>query len=155
MASRISRRLTSLVLVAGGALLVAGCSASVTGGPAPNITFSAPGIEGEGGSGATLPEEWPSDVPIPDGMTLESAVKFETPEGKSMVASFQGPGDANEVARQMTDQLKSAGFKMESSFSGSDATGVSLWSKGNVKVSLTVAGGSGTVTVGETVLLET
>ncbi|MDZ7577796.1 MAG: hypothetical protein U0904_06445 [Candidatus Nanopelagicales bacterium] len=153
MATRIPLKLPGLVLAAGATLLVAGCSGSVQVAPEGSVDFSAPGVEGSVSDSATLPDEWPADVPVPEGLTVQTSTQFATEAGKSLSAGFEGPGDAKAVTQQLGSAFESAGFKQTSSFGSSEVGAVVLWTKGDIKVSVTVSGDSGKVTVSETVVI--
>jgi hypothetical protein len=89
------------------------------------ITGSADGedgsmsVEGEDGSfsgGATteLPDEWPSDVPTPDGLAIASA--FVVSETGSDAITVSGTVDGEDFLDEYGAQLEDAGFESTSEF---------------------------------------
>ena len=93
-------------------------------------SFSASGDEGEfnmeteDGSfrmeqGDEIPAEWPSDVPLPDGLSIGSSTVMQTDDGDSVMLS--GSTDSlDEFLADYTAALSDAGFESESTieFSG-------------------------------------
>ncbi len=79
-------------------------------------------ITGEGGG--ELPEGWPSEVTVPEGGTVTSAVAVSG-EDKGWTASLTYPDKSSqEVAAEVTSNLESAGFTLEGEFtSGEGAMG--------------------------------
>ena len=76
-------------------------------------------VEGEDGSfsgGATteLPDEWPSDVPAPDGLTIASA--FVVSDTGSDAITVSGTVDGEEFLDDYGSQLEDAGFDSTSEF---------------------------------------
>ena len=76
-------------------------------------------VEGEDGSfsgGATteLPDEWPSDVPAPDGLTIASA--FVVSDTGSDAISVSGTVDGEDFLDDYGSQLEDAGFESTSEF---------------------------------------
>jgi hypothetical protein len=76
-------------------------------------------VEGEDGSfsgGATteLPDEWPSDVPAPDGLTIASA--FVVSDTGSEAISVSGTVDGEDFLDDYGSQLEDAGFESTSEF---------------------------------------
>ncbi len=76
-------------------------------------------VEGEDGSfsgGATteLPDEWPSDVPEPEGVTIASA--FVVSDTGSDAISVSGTVDGEDFLDDYGSQLEAAGFESTSEF---------------------------------------
>lgn len=76
-------------------------------------------VEGEDGSfsgGATteLPDEWPSDVPAPDGLTIASA--FVVSDTGSDAITVSGTVDGEDFLDDYGSQLEDAGFDSTSEF---------------------------------------
>lgn len=87
-------------------------------------------VEGEDGSfsgGATteLPDEWPSDVPAPDGLTIASA--FVVSDTGSDAITVSGTVDGEEFLDDYGSQLEDAGFDSTSEFK-SDGTANRVYS---------------------------
>jgi hypothetical protein len=76
-------------------------------------------VEGEDGSfsgGATteLPDEWPSDVPTPDGLTIASA--FVVSDTGYDAITVSGTADGEAFLDEYGSQLEAAGFESTSEF---------------------------------------
>ena len=117
-------------------------------------------VEGEDGSEFSvgsdeLPEDFPSDVPIPEGGTVESSSSMKT-EGKAgwFVALSYADSDASELADQAANGMKDSGFKETSTFSADESTTTAFEGNG-YQVTVSVApdaeggGSSLTLTVAE------
>ena len=89
------------------------------------ITGSADGedgsmtVEGEdgsfsGGETTELPDEWPSDVPTPDGLTIASA--FVVSDAGSDAITVSGTVDSEDFLDEYGSQLEDAGFESTSEF---------------------------------------
>ena len=61
-------------------------------------------------SGADLPDDFPGDVPIPDGLSVEFSQRMETPDGTVFSVIGMVPGDPAEVSADYVARLESAGF---------------------------------------------
>lgn len=87
----------------------------------------------------TLPADWPQEVPTALGLTLVNAVKMDSPQGPTWSATWQGSGDATEVYTDLTDELRAAGFSEDSALDGGGGEGgISAWTRGTVRVQVTV-----------------
>jgi hypothetical protein len=74
-------------------------------------------------SGSELPEDWPTDVPEPEGVAIQQAMTFSEDEGSSIIVSGSIEGSGEEWANAYGGQLEGAGFEEESKFtSGGDVT---------------------------------
>ncbi|MEI2716384.1 MAG: hypothetical protein V9E98_05210 [Candidatus Nanopelagicales bacterium] len=148
---RSLRPLASTLFASGVAAvaLLTGCA-----GPEPAtlpvIESSAPGIEPA--PGTSLPEDWPTDVPTPQGLPLVNAIRLNSPEGPTWSATYQGDGDPDAVYQALSDDLRANGFTLDSGFGEGPIGGVSAWTKGDVRVQLTVLTQDGQAAVNITVL---
>jgi len=61
------------------------------------------------GSQASVPEDWPSDIPVPDGTVLSSA---SYPDGKQV--TVQPDGDALAAYNDIRSQVEAAGYTVRS-----------------------------------------
>ena len=79
--------------------------------PAPDGNHRGGGGSGPGGTeaGATLPADWPADVPAPPGVIQGSTHANAT----SWTVLTLAPGSAQAVMRQTVDSYRSAGFAAE------------------------------------------
>lgn len=68
-------------------------------------------------SGSEIPEDWPAEVPEPDGVAIQSAMTFAEDEGSSIIVTGTIQDDPEEWAGGYGDQLESAGFNEDSNFS--------------------------------------
>ena len=71
------------------------------------------------GTAGGLPDNWPDDIPVPAGVTIEGASVIETAEG--MLMTLGGTADdAAAVATAYAEQLESVGFErtMSNTFDG-------------------------------------
>jgi hypothetical protein len=74
-------------------------------------SFAVESEDGSFSSGSTseLPEDWPADVPTPDGMTITTASSMEATDGSAIQLSGTTDDPASFVA-DYTAQLESSGF---------------------------------------------
>lgn len=143
------RSVTLLAAVAVILVAIPGCAGSEPT-TLPVIESEAPGVQPE--PGATLPGDWPTDIPTPAGLTLVNAVRLNSPEGPTWSATYQGAGDPDAVYQATADDLRANGFTSDSAFDGGPGGGVSTWTKGDVRVQLTVLTQDGQVGVNITAL---
>ncbi len=61
-------------------------------------------------SGEDLPDDFPGDVPLPDGLIVEFGQQLETPEGKMFSVLGKVAGDPSEVTEDYAARLDAAGF---------------------------------------------
>lgn len=141
---------TSAVL----AFAVAGCGSSAAGGsnaslpPAPDVSISSSDgtlIGGEGAN-AKLPANWPAELPVPQGLTLTSALSGTEGSTAGALATYEGPGDSVEILDAINNALVKAGYSVESTeLEGEGST--SVFSKEGIKISVAISGDAGDVTL--------
>ena len=132
-------RIAAVTVAAVLALGLGGCgSTEPTTLPVPDATLAASVEPAQPDGTATLPADWPSDLPVPKGLTLVNAIKLDGAEGPTWSATYQGPGDAGQVYDELTSALQNNGFQSDSTFGGGPDGGVSTWTKGNTRVQATV-----------------
>ena len=122
-----------------------------------NIDIDADGgefsIEGEDGdiqfgSGSEIPDEWPDDIPQPDGVTVQSAATFSEGDETSIILTGTADDDPDEWTAAYGSQLEDAGFTQDSNFSSSGAVAASYTDESwNVDLTATAVGGSTAVSV--------
>ena len=61
------------------------------------------------GEGSKLPDSWPTDLPAPDGIRLQSVVD----SGSRTVALYLGPGDAKKLGQQLKSDLADNGYEQQ------------------------------------------
>lgn len=115
----------------------------VTGGAdAESGEFNVETEDGSFSSGSTteLPEEWPGDVPEPDGLKIASAtvVAADTEQTVSVGGTVSGEDFVDGYA----SALESAGFTEETSFTAEDMVNVT-YSNGQWAVNVGFFGGGG------------
>ena len=94
---------------------------------------------------ATIPEDWPQDLPLPAGMDLEAAGKLPgVPDGgTTWSASYSGETDAALVNTDLMRQFQDNGFTADTSFGAGPDGGISSWKKGTMTCQLTIANEGG------------
>ena len=108
-------------------------------------------VEGEDGSEFSvgndeLPDDFPAEVPIPEGGTVESSSSVQT-DGKAgwFVTLTYPDADASELADTSKSEMEDAGFDETSTFSANDTTTTGYEGNGyQVTVSTVPADGGGT-----------
>jgi len=73
--------------------------------------------------GAKIPEGFPSEVPQPEGFTLESSAKMAADGKQNFTISYTAAGDQSAAVTAYVEQLKGAGFTVESEYSGDSGSG--------------------------------
>lgn len=140
--------------VVAGVALTAAALVGCTRVAIPDVPIpGAPGSDGSVVGGAQLPQNWPSDVPVPSDVPLRSAVEINLPEGPSFTAVFGGPGDANAVNADLVKKFRDAGFTADASFGDGSVVGLSVWKKGDLTVQVMVAKEGSDVVVSESILV--
>lgn len=122
-----------------------------------NIDIDAEGgeisIEGEDGdiqfgSGSEIPDEWPDDIPQPDGVTIQSAATFSEGDETSIILTGTADADPDEWTAAYGSQLEDAGFTQDSNFSAGGTVAASYIDESwNIDVTATAVGGSTAVSV--------
>ena len=133
----MTRRVRAAVAIAVAVLLcgpLAACSNSADGSPEPAISVS----DSEGslviGEGSELPADWPTDIPAPEGLLLQSVVTADA----STIALYLGPGNASLIAQAVTTELVAKGYTAQGSTSAGFET-TTTYTKGSTSVDVSVS----------------
>jgi hypothetical protein len=78
--------------------------------------------EGEFRTGTELPDDFPAGVPVPDGMTIESAATMSGADGTTFVINGTVAGDFAGATDAYASALEAAGFAQVSMTETSDST---------------------------------
>lgn len=62
------------------------------------------------GGGVDLPDGFPSEVPLPDGLDIKSASSIDAPEGASYIINGAVDGDLGDATDAYISMLEDAGF---------------------------------------------
>jgi hypothetical protein len=97
--------------------------------------FSVESEDGSFTSGATteLPEQWPTDVPEPDGLAITNATVIGS--DSELVVTVVGNVDGEGFVEEYAGELESAGFEEKSTFTA-DGTINNVYSDGEWTVGL-------------------
>lgn len=117
-----SRAAVAAALLAPALLLTAcgGSGVSVPGvsvGPSGEVSISSSDGSFELG-GAKIPQGFPSEVPQPEGFTLESSAKLGSEGKQNFTLSYTAAGNQSDAVTAYVESLKSAGFTLDSEFTG-------------------------------------
>lgn len=114
--------------------LVTGCTSSATGAyPTPAVSVSDSDGSLVVGEGSALPPDWPSDVPAPQGLRLQSVVDSY----ESQVALYLGPGSATAIGEDLSREFEDAGYTVEGTTADGPATAIT-YVKGATSVAVNV-----------------
>lgn len=133
MSSRRVTRPAAAVAAVAVTLLVAGCGGGGTvtvAGPSGAIASIGPSgiaISGSEGSlvvgGAQLPDGWPSEVPSPEGFTVQASARSGSGDTATYTVTWKADGDQTTAITSYVDSLKAAGFTVTSQVAASDMGG--------------------------------
>lgn len=113
------------------AVILAGCGGS--GSPEPEVSISNSDGTVTVGEGSQLPSSWPSDVPTPDGLRLQSVVD----SGGSAVALYLGPGNAAQIGSDLNKKLIANGYEEQGTVTDAGEK-ITTYIKGSVRVDVSV-----------------
>jgi hypothetical protein len=106
-------------------------------------------VEGEDGesvfqSGPGIPDQWPSDVPEPSGLTDPQGTYIANGDAVNIVVTGQTDGDLDDVFDSYVSELKSAGYTEESTFTqaGQAVSGSFIKDDRRVSVAVSAVGGT-------------
>jgi major membrane immunogen (membrane-anchored lipoprotein) len=79
-------------------------------------------VQFDEGGGIDLPENFPSDVPLPGGLSIMSASSLDAPEGATFIISGTVDGSFGDATAAYTSALEGAGFTQQSMTESTDGT---------------------------------
>lgn len=85
-----------------------------------------------------IPEEWPSDIPQPQGLTNVSGTYFAEGDDSGIVVTGTAAGSLTESFEDFTSALASAGFDEESTFTQGDEAASATFLRDDVRISVSV-----------------
>ncbi len=132
----VHRVVMGAAVAATSVLIVSGCSSSttVTTDATPEMSIGVD--DGSVNVGGSLPDYWPSEVPVPDEMSYTGGAKVNN----SITAAFQSDGSASEAQSTYTSQLEAAGFSQESEFNAGGQGSLGAFKNGDTSVQVIAAG---------------
>lgn len=109
-------------------------------------------VEGEDGdsvftSGEGIPEQWPSDVPEPSGLSEVFGTYVSDPNGTNVVVTGTTGGSAQDAFDDYAGRLTDAGFSEESKLNQGDEFYSATFTDGQYTVNLTTQSSGGTTNV--------
>lgn len=112
--------------------------------------FTVEGSDGEAvfATSEGIPEQWPSDVPEPDGLSDVSGTYFSEGNDLSIIITGTASGDLRDVFDAYAKDLEDAGFEEESTFTQGDEAASSTYVRGERRITVNVqARGNGSEVV--------
>jgi hypothetical protein len=108
--------------------------------------FTVEGSDGEAvfSSSDEIPEQWPSDVPEPDGLSDVTGTYFSEGDDQSIIVTGTVSGDLRDAFDGYTSQLEDAGFEEESTFTQGDDAANSTYVRGEQRISVSIQSLGGT-----------
>lgn len=112
----------------------------ITGAADTDGGFTVEGSDGEAvfSSSDGIPEEWPSDVPEPEGLSDITGAYFSEGDELSIVITGTASGDLSDVFDRYTDELERAGFEEQSKFTQGDDAASSSYLRGERRLTVSV-----------------
>lgn len=120
-------------LLAGGLVLTGCASSGTSSSPDPEVAISDSDGSLAVGEGSKLPDSWPTDLPAPDGIRLQSVVD----SGSRTVALYLGPGDAKKLGQQLKSDLADNGYEQQATTTAGAET-VTKYLKDSTEVEVSV-----------------
>lgn len=95
---------------------------TITGGADEDGGFTVEGSDGEAvfTTSAGVPDQWPDDVPQPDGLSDVNGTYFAEGDTVNIVITGTAGGDLRTVFDRYTDAVRDAGFEETSTFTQGD-----------------------------------
>jgi len=112
-----------------------------------SVDFTVDGEDGDAvfTSGEGIPDQWPSDVPEPQGLDEVFGTYISNDESVIVTVNGTTPADAKDVFEDYADRLTDAGFSEETNFNQGDEFYSATFLKGDTTVGVTTqAGGDST-----------
>ncbi|MFK7919878.1 MAG: hypothetical protein AB8G14_17520 [Ilumatobacter sp.] len=103
--------------------------------------FVVEGADGESvfATTADIPEQWPSDIPQPQGLSNISGTYFSEGDESGIVVTGMVAGALTDVFEDYTSALMAAGFEEESTFVQADEIASGTFLRGDELVSVSVS----------------
>lgn len=79
-------------------------------------------VQFDEGGGVDLPDNFPGDVPLPDGLNVMSASTLDAAEGATFIINGTVDGDFGDATDAYASALESAGFTQQSMTESADGT---------------------------------
>ena len=108
--------------------------------------FTVEGSDGDAvfATSEGIPDQWPSDVPEPEGLSDITGTYFSEGQDLSIVVTGTVSGDLRDVLDRYTDELKDAGFEEESTFTQGDDAASSTLVRGERRLAVSIQSLGGT-----------
>lgn len=100
----------------------------VSADPSGDVSFSS--SEGSGSVGGSVPADFPSDVPQPSSLTVVSGIKLPQDGKDTWTVTYQSDSGDTGIGAAYVKELKSAGFTVDSEFTGDGSNG-GIWQLSN------------------------
>lgn len=102
--------------------------------------FRVEGSDGEAvfSSSEGIPDEWPNDVPEPEGLADVTGTYFAGDGALSIIVTGTASGGFRDEFDRYTDELVDAGFEEESSFTQGEETASSTYLRGDRRVTVSI-----------------
>jgi len=146
------RSTSTKILLLAGALLLAACGRTITT-PNGQVNVNVDGTteitteDGTMTTGASVPADWPSDVPVYTGADVTASANVNPTTGQpGMMLMLQSTDDVETVSKYYTTTLTAQGWTMD----GTANMGVSTImgaSKDNRKLAISLAAAAGHTTI--------
>lgn len=110
-----------------------------TGGADDEGGFRVEGSDGEAvfSTSAAIPDDWPSDVPQPEGLTDVTGTSLGGGEVLNIIVAGTTAGGGLDAYERYTDELVRAGFEEESTFTQGDESASSTYLRGDRRITVT------------------
>ena len=111
-----------------------------TGGADDDGSFTVEGSDGEAvfATSDGIPDQWPSDVPAPEGLSDITGTYFSEGSDLSIIVTGTVSGDLREAFGRYTDELEDAGFEEESTFTQGDDAASSSYQRGERRLTVSI-----------------
>lgn len=112
----------------------------VTGGADGDGGFVVENADGESvfSTSEGIPDEWPSDIPRPQGLTNISGTYFAEGDESGILVTGTASDGLTESFEAYTSALASAGFEEESTFSQGDEAASATFVRGEVRIAVSI-----------------
>lgn len=115
-------------------LATTGCSGVGSDSPAPEVSVSDSAGSLVVGEGSTLPASWPTDIPAPEGLLLQSVID----SGPTATALYLGRGNAALIGQDVARELSENGYSAQGTTTeGFEAT--TTYTKGSTSVAVAIS----------------